>query len=85
MSYYRWKNLRRKEISYLPKVRQLIVAELGLEPRPSCFRAHILTPYGTGGKHKAQGPNPALYLVLSGLTPCIYMAAASGSHLTIKQ
>lgn len=38
------KNLRCNGVSYLPKVVQLIVAELGLEPRPSGFRAHILSP-----------------------------------------
>ena len=41
--------------------------------------------YCTGGKHKAQGPNLALYLVLSVPAPCFYPAAAPSSCLTVKE
>ena len=38
-----------------------------------------LFSYGTGGKQKAGGPNPALHLVSSGPTPCFYPAAVPSS------
>ena len=37
------------------------------------------------GKHKAHGPNTALHLVLSGLVPFFYPAAAPSSRLTVKE
>ena len=40
---------------------------------------------GTGSKHKAHGPNPALHLVLSGPAPCFYPAAVPSSRLTVKE
>ena len=41
-------------------------------------------PQGTGGKHKARGLNPALYLVLYSTAPCFYPAVVPSSHLTVK-
>ena len=44
-----------------------------------------LSPYPTGGKHKARGPNLALHLVLSSLAPCFYPLAVLSSYLTVKE
>ena len=41
--------------------------------------------YTTGGKHKALGPNPALYIVLFGPAPRFYGAAAPSSLILIKE
>ena len=41
--------------------------------------------YTTGGKHKARGPNPALYLVLSGPAPCFYPAVELSSLPLVKE
>ena len=41
--------------------------------------------YGTGGKHKARGPNLVLHLVLSSPAPCFYRVAAPSYHFTVKE
>ena len=41
--------------------------------------------YGTGGKHKARGPNPPLHLVLWGPAPCFYPAAVPSSLPLVKE
>ena len=40
---------------------------------------------GTGGKHQARGLKLALHLVLSGLAPCFYPAAAPSSLPLVKE
>ena len=51
---------------------------------PNIFFLNIIS-YSTGGKHKAQEPNPALPFVLSGPAPVLYPAAALSSCLTVKE
>ena len=53
-------------------------AVLSSQVAPSIFQ-------GTGGKHKACGPNPALHLVLSGPSPCFYPAATLSSLPLVKE
>ena len=51
----------------------------------NCGVTKSQTQQGTGGKPKACGLNPALHLVLSGPTPCFYLAVVPSSHLTVEE
>ena len=60
----------------------ILLSTLNLRARlytPFTPQYQPMTLYITGGKHKA------LHLVLSGLAPCFYPAAAPSSPLTVKE